>query len=635
MRIKIVVALIVSFGLLFGMNLVSSITGFTNCQGFVPNGNAAYILDRFSIISVDITDPENPVLVDTLEFSTYVLSLAIHGNIGFLGVGSEIRILDLSDPFHPANIGGISVGTTSDQVRGVAYSNSYVYVAATNYFKIYQYIPPSTLMNVYSTSRAASAVSATGNRCAVGGSLGAGATYTLYNVSTPSSPTPLGGASTPGFVVDIDLVPNRVYIADGAAAGSSVGNVFLYSWSNPSAVAGTFHPDSGTCRHGQPHQLQYIVANGRQGFYLLNWSNPSSPIILDRYPLTGANEATNVFVQYPYIFGSVRNEVYILHSSFLADTSATEDINPPTVARLYPNGYCSWPDFGVCFVITDDISGVNWSSVFLDVTIRRGVGTTSFVVPYSEMTRSGDTVWWQPPTPWQSCDTLVYSISNVADMAGNTSGTVNGVVVFDFEPPQIEWAFDYDTLSPRIYPSFRICDLCGPNGQGSGVNIMTLTINLDGEHPIVPDSVVPLENGCFDVFFSLAGTSQGNHTVEVTVSDNIGIGPPNIVDSLYMFYYDTSTGDYIHQNIQSKPKALLFANPNPFNNAVEISLSLPDADNGKLVVIDASGRIIATIFEGTTQQLNLVYKLEYAPAGLYLIKWDGKFELTKPVIFTP
>lgn len=849
---KVIVVFLTLSALLFGMEVVSSITGLTNCQGFVPNGNAAYILDRFSVIAVDITDPANPVLVDTLEFSTYVLSLAVYGNRGFLGVGSEVRILDLSDPLHPTNIGGVSVGSTSDQAKGVAYSNGYLYVAATNYFKIYQYNPPATLTSVYSASRAATTVSAMSNKCAVGGSLGVGATYTLYDVSAPSSPAPLGGASTPGFVVDIDLTLNRVYIADGASAGSSVGNVFLYLWGNPSAVAGTFHPDSGSCRHGQPHQLQYVVANGRQGFYLLNWTEPSSPILLDRYSLSAGNEATNVFVQYPYIFASIRSAVYILHSSFLADTGATEDITPPSVSRVYANGFTSWEDFRVGLVIVDDISGVNWSTVSLNITIRRGAGTTSFTVPYSDMTHSGDTLWWQPSTSWLACDTLVYSVSGVADMAGNISGTVTGVIIFDFAEPQIQFSFEpNETLLSLSNLSFRICDFCGTTGQGSGVNIISLNINLDGEHSITPDSTVPLFDGCFDVFLSLSGIPSGNHTLQVSISDNIGLGTPNVLNVSHPFYYDTLSADHtpptvtpfpgdgftgctgqpvgftvkdpsgvdwstlemtidirrgtgsthidyspsdtqfaiigdtmimwtpvspflacdtiiyqlvniadlagnsgatgngrlivdlqapvitepettititipagqtlveqftlcdfcgdgnigagintatinlnfpsgishadssvsdncvrVHFTIPSVPLGAnqllvsacdnascasncmngipfvivgsekvesepskqgisLIAYPNPFNNTLEVSLSLPEAENGKLLIINASGRNVATIFEGKTQKLNLAWNTEKFPAGIYFIKWNGKTTLTRQVIFSP
>ncbi len=461
------VTVLLSIGVVWGMTLVSSVDGFTNAQYCLPNGDYLYLLDGYNLYVLDVSDPSSPTFVDTLHTSGYTLRMAIFDTYGFLGCGNQLMVLDLSDPAHPAELGSVSFGP-SDYVYGVAYHQGYVYAAATNVFKIFQFTPPSTLTEVYSYTYGAKTVACWDHYCAIGLTSGG---ILVFDISDPSSPLPVGGTSTPGYAVDIDFDHGRVYLADGAEVGVGTGHVLLFVAPDFATEAGRFSSTDGDCRHGCSYNTQYLVANGNYGFQLLDWTDPASPTVADEYTFsTPGTYATDANIAYPYIYAVTRNSLLILTSDALIDTAGGSE-GGPTVTLVEPaNGVASSCLTQPLVFLVQDPDGVNWSSLRMNIN---GTELTS-----DDLYIHGDTVRYAPMIEYPDGDTVYYSFEYIEDTDGNPSEDLplDGYFIIDYSPPVVITSYpgDGDTVPPgELTVSFEIID------SFSGIDSSSVNFSID------------------------------------------------------------------------------------------------------------------------------------------------------------
>ena len=566
------------------MELVGSYSGFTNTQKCVPNGDYLYLLDRFTLYVFDISTPSSPAKVDSIVFSGYVLDLTISGDYAFLGAGNSVVALDVSDPAHPVELGSTSFGA-SDYVYGIAYKDGYVYASIMNSFRILSYTPPATFSEVYSSSYMTKTVDVEGDYAAIGVFGGGGGGIFIFDISNPELPVGVGGMATPGFAVDVDIDGDRIYIADGAEVGVGTGHIFLMLTSDLHSEAGRFSSDDGDCQHGCAYGTQYIVANGSDGFLLLDWSEPvpTSPTIADEYSIPTTDYAQEVNVQYPYIYGITRNELLILYSDELVDTGTavdTVDTIPPTVELVEPfdGAVSSCIDQCVSFVITDDVSGVDWSSVQI------GIGADVYSI--GDLYHSGDTVTFFPMIEWMDGDTVEFYCVYAADNDGNIAVDLpSGTFFTDFSPPIVadfvpaEWgtvSVDTPTISARIYD------------EVSSVNDNSISLIVNGTH-IEPDDFD--WDGSHITYRPTEPIVDTVVAVCISASDTVDYCASNFVDTCWTFFIQT---DEISE--KNTPKTLsLITYPNPFNSSIVIFVETQNlAFLPEIAIYDLRGNVVAT-----------------------------------------
>ncbi|MCD6594575.1 hypothetical protein J7L68_02730 [bacterium] len=426
-RFLLLVILFLLVALSSGMELVGSLDGFTNALFCVPNGNYLYLLNRFTLYSIDISEPSSPEIIDSIVTSGYVLDVALDGDYAFLGSGNNLLILDISDPAHPENISSVSF-SSSDYVYNIYYQDGYVFAAATNIFKIFEFTAPDTLNEIYSYPYATSTVSCWNDYAVLGVSSGGGGGLIVLDITNPASPTAIGGMSTSGFAVDVDFDGGNIYLADGAEVGIGTGHVLLMQSSDFHSEAGRFTSSDGDCRHGCSNGNQYLVANGNDGFILLDWASPASPEEIDDYPTTGY--AADANIQYPYIYAVTRTQLLVLSSSELVDTGGP-DITGPTVTLLEPEdgSFSSCLNQQVRFLITDDRSGVDWSSVRLTID--------DIEFPGDALYQNGDTIAFIPMIEYIDGHVIDFSLTAVSDLAGNSASglPISNSSTIDYSPP--------------------------------------------------------------------------------------------------------------------------------------------------------------------------------------------------------
>ena len=506
---KVVLLLAVAVSVSFSFELVGTLSGFTNAQYCLPNGDYLYLLDGYNLYTIDVSEPSSPVFVDTLATSGYAIRMAMWNDYGFLGSGTQLLVLDLSDPAHPTELGSADMGT-SNYVYGVDYHNGYVYVAATNVFKIFRFTPPATLEEVYSsTTYRAKTVSCWDHYCAIGGNdIG----LMVFDISDPSSPMMVGGMPTPGFAVDVDFDHGRIYLADGAEVGVGTGHIILVEAPDFHTEAGRFTSTDGDCRHGCSYGTQYLVANGSYGFQLLDWTDASSPTVIDGYAFPTAGQyASDANIQFPYIYAVTRNQLMIFTSSVLEDTSS----GPvgPSITLVEPAIGAASSCLGqpLTFVITDP-DGVDWST--LRITIN------GFAYTIDDLYHNGDTVSFLPMIEYPDGDTIEYTIEAVSDARGTPSPDVpfSGYFVIDYSEPYVETVSpgDGDTL-----PVGTVDIVFNLRDDISGIDSSSPNFTFDSspvEHGEMSWS--PIEGG-YQVTYSTDLSAAGFHTFCVmNLSDN-------------------------------------------------------------------------------------------------------------------
>ncbi len=636
MRIIIFVSTLFLFSVLtLAMSVVGTLPGFINAQNCVPNGDYLYLLDRYTMFVIDISNPALPVKIDSLATSQYVLNLAIHGDYAFLGAGPDIMVIDISDPAHPVELSTISL-SASDYAYGIGYYDGYVYAGATNVLKIYQFTPPSPLTEVYSFPYICKSVSADDNIAA----FESAGNLLVSNVTNPAAPIPIGGSPTPGYTVDITVDGDRIYIADGAEVGVGTGHVLLILTDTPTSIAGQFVSDDGNCRHGCAYGTQYFVANGNYGFQLIDWTTPASPVVADEYVLP-AGATVDANIAYPHIYAITRDELIVFTSEELVDTSGgTVDRTPPEITLLMPldGTVSSCEDQSIKILITDDISGVDWSTVEIDID------GAAYDITSPEISLAGDTLTFYPLADWSDGEVITFAIIAVSDNEGNAlESPVSAFFTVDLTSPVINVNYPEDgdsvaTPTPEI--NFSLED------DISSVDSSAVLFTFDGapiEHwEFEWESIM---NG-YELTYTPEPLGPGMHVVCITnLCDEIDYCAPNCITAdCWSFAVVTSEGPII---------SLLEPNFGAYSSCTSqrIMLRITDPDgvdwsSVELTVEDAEYPIEDLTLSGDTvifypatawedgQQVDWSLAPVSDPLGNYSIAIDGYFvaDLSPPIV---
>ena len=83
---------------LISESAISNLSGFNNIQRVMYKSDIVYLLDSYYLISVDISRPSNPAILDSLQMGDWTLAMDIQGNIAFVTAGTYLYAIDISQP---------------------------------------------------------------------------------------------------------------------------------------------------------------------------------------------------------------------------------------------------------------------------------------------------------------------------------------------------------------------------------------------------------------------------------------------------------------------------------------------------------------------------------------------------------
>jgi len=194
----------------------------------------------------------------------------LHDTAAYLGVGFELHVVDVRNPYRPVPIA--ETGVLPDVVRGVDASESHAYVAAGRagllVFSIAEPAAPRQV-GALTTSGAAMGVFVTGNLAYVAGG---DAGLLVIDITDPTTPREIVAIDTPGSSTAVRVDGALAYVAD------ETGGLRIVDVSEPSAP----HEVGVLSEYDAAHDLQVVgtlvyLAAGSSGLRIIDVSDSSEP----------------------------------------------------------------------------------------------------------------------------------------------------------------------------------------------------------------------------------------------------------------------------------------------------------------------------------------------------------------------
>jgi len=305
-----------------------SFNKFSSITDITLEGNYAYVtngLDGLRVI--DITNPANPIEVDSFAVVDPALRIFISGNYAYLTEDTDgLHILDISNPANPFEIGYYN---TIGNAEGIMVSGNYAYIADGDEGLI------------------------------------------ILDITDPTKITKVGSFATGGYSFQVVLEGNDAYVADG-------DDLYIIDVSNPmNPVEAGYLGTGGYFQDVVVNGNFAFLANGSAGLSIVDISNLSD--IHEVGSFTTSSPSIKLAVSGPYIYVAAKEAgLYVLENNITTDIN--NDIsNLPAKFKLsqnYPN------PFNPTTVIEYSIPNVgneNFHSVQLKVYDSLGKEITTLV----------------------------------------------------------------------------------------------------------------------------------------------------------------------------------------------------------------------------------------------------------------
>ena len=342
----------------------------TSVRGVAVYGNYAYVSTYSDIITVNITNKNNPVSASTydaagnayqldisgsylysasgtggLEILTlaspgapssagsfdegiYANGVTVSGDTAFIsGMSQGLFVLDVSIPASPSYSGNIS---TLTEARETAVEGDYIYTAdGEEGLQIIKYTSPSTpqLEGNLSLS-SASALAAAGDYAYV-----ADDTYLrIIDISSLSSPQLESSLEMPGALTGIAAAGSYVYLSNG---DYGLQIIDISSPQNPEIV-GNFDTE-GTAQSVRIAGAFAYVADGFEGLKIIDISDPAAPVLAGHFQTSNYAFSAAVNGNYAFTTNQMPFDPYGSGGFKILDVSDPQ--NPSQVHSRTSSGY--------------------------------------------------------------------------------------------------------------------------------------------------------------------------------------------------------------------------------------------------------------------------------------------------------
>ena len=238
--------------------------------------------------------PSNPVPGESTAFPVEKLELAgvcslnqargltLYGGYAFVAGGSEgVKIVDISEPDNPTQVGGFQ----TSEARDIAVRGEYAFVAdGERGLKVLDISDPRLPVQIgMRKTMDARAIALQAEAVFIAdGSSG----VKIIDVSSPVQPTRIGSYSTQN-ASDLLIHANKLYVADGA------GGLRIFEVSDSAALNEVAHLDGIEVRSVAAEGSLLYLAAGDEGLIIMDISAPEKPTELGRY---AAGETLDVSV---------------------------------------------------------------------------------------------------------------------------------------------------------------------------------------------------------------------------------------------------------------------------------------------------------------------------------------------------
>lgn len=286
------------------VEFVGSIGGVVSDS--VISGNLAYLGEGTAVTVMDVTNPAEPVHLSRLPLPTMTTEIQVSGSRVFASTTEAIYIIDVSDPTRPTFLGSYSL---SDKVIDIFAQDDLLYVTfSTSDMQIIDVSNPAApaLSGIYSTEHPANNVYVIDKLAYVTGDDG----MHILDVSNPASLVFVGSYYEANGMHDVQVIGNLAYAIEGYGS-SGIKNLHIIDVNNPMAPAlVSLYDTPGSANGLHVVNDRAYIADWTGGLQIIDVSNPTFPSFAGVFNTMGASDVQVIgnlaYVKIRLVFGEDR-----------------------------------------------------------------------------------------------------------------------------------------------------------------------------------------------------------------------------------------------------------------------------------------------------------------------------------------
>lgn len=565
------------------------------CTFVLFRNGLAYAADAQGLRIVDGSNPAAPALVGQFTGaggSCYELTFTADPDLVYLAGLGGLFALNVANPAAPFVAGSAAVGNSFSCASGPGFV-----VSAARFTGLHILSTNLDQVALLQNAGFAMKVAFDGNTLHVADLAGG---VRLWNVTVPSAPALLAKVATDPNCQNLAVTGGRLYAVNSNNTGAGL---VIADVSNPAApvTLSTYDTGAGTMDVDVGGSLA-VLANGFGGLRTVDVGNPAAPMLLGDLPL-GANTfgvALQANVAFVATFGGGMFAVDVADPAAMTilDTEAWGFLNALDVH----DGYAWVADGQAGLRIVDISDPANLVSVATlatasqarDAVRSRAFSPFVYVADDFYGLRQIDVADPTSPLLFGSYPTADRGLG-VAVQGPYVAVASGETGVYIFRNPSVVPAMA-GSLDATVTGHIVTLDLVASVPTQSGLTITRTTADpaesrvfAAHELQVQPDGGRALLRDADRVSF------PRTYRLEFTLEDGAKIELASIT---------------VTPTLPQHPQ--LAAAPNPFNPRLEVSYVMPQAQAARIDVLDARGRLVRTLLQGTL------------PAGPGTIVWDGQ-----------
>jgi len=255
------------------------------------------------LLLIDVSSPDNPVLVGEYDTVEWASALAIRGRYAYAATYDGIDIIDVADKSAPQLVKTVA----GDRVLDVAVIGNYLYAFEYGDAVVYDLTDPvaPAFVTTYRIRIGSYSHAVQGGFLYVAVAYGAYTSCELIiaDVRDPAQPSEVGRYAFPGGAWDVAISQHLAYVAVGYAPNEKEDGLYVLDVSKPTEpmLVGTY-PVTGATGLAVAGDTVYLRAEGY--LQVVSVIDPSDPVLVDRMMVDNGwgSHRTPVYAMGEYVY---------------------------------------------------------------------------------------------------------------------------------------------------------------------------------------------------------------------------------------------------------------------------------------------------------------------------------------------
>jgi uncharacterized repeat protein (TIGR01451 family) len=199
-------------------------------EAVTVQGNYAYVGAGSRLVILDVTEPTTPTLVgQSAEVTGTIGAIAVDGTYAYV-LAEQVHVFDISLPMSPTLVGSCTTSVYPNLPRSVAITGTFLYVVSGYDLRVINVTDPTAPTEIGFLDLPGYDVAVVGNHAYVANYDG----LHIVDLTSPAAPTEVGYLQTRGELWSVEVVGNYAYLAGTTIAGAG-GGLYIVDITDPAA----------------------------------------------------------------------------------------------------------------------------------------------------------------------------------------------------------------------------------------------------------------------------------------------------------------------------------------------------------------------------------------------------------------